>query len=38
VATVKVKLTKKGKYNVAVKFAGDDTYKTISKKIKLILK
>jgi hypothetical protein len=38
VATVKVKLTKKGKYNVAVKFAGDDTCKTISKKIKLILK
>ena len=38
VATVKVKLTKKGKYNVAVKFAGDNTYNAISKKVKLILK
>ena len=38
VATVKVKLTKKGKHTVAVKFAGDDTYKAVSTKIKLVLK
>ena len=38
VATVKVKLTKKGKYTFTAKFAGDNTYKAISKKAKLILK
>lgn len=38
VATVKVKLTKKGKYTFTAKFAGDDTYKAASKKAKLILK
>ena len=38
VATVKVKLAKKGKYSVAVKFAGDNTYSAISKKTKLIIK
>jgi hypothetical protein len=38
VATVKVKLTKKGKYTFTAKFAGDDTYNAISKKAKLILK
>lgn len=38
VATVKVKLTKRGTYKVTAKFAGDDTYKAISKKGTLILK
>ena len=38
VATVKVKLTKKGKYTFTAKFAGDDTYNAVSKKAKLILK
>ena len=38
VATVKVKLTKKGKYTFTAKFAGDDTYKSVSKKAKLVLK
>ena len=38
VATVKVKLTKKGTYKVTAKFAGDDTYKAVSKTGKLILK
>ena len=38
IATVKVKLTKKGKYTFTAKFAGDNTYKAISKKAKLTLK
>ena len=38
VATIKVKLTKKGTYKVTAKFAGDATYKAISKTGKLILK
>ena len=38
VATVKVKLTKKGKYTATAKFAGDDTYKAISKKAKITVK
>lgn len=38
VATVKVKLKKKGTYKFTAKFAGDDTYNTISKKAKLVLK
>jgi hypothetical protein len=38
VATVKVKLTKKGKYTFTAKFAGDDTYNAVSKKAKLVLK
>ena len=38
VATVKVKLTKKGTYKFTAKFAGDDTYNAISKKSKLILR
>lgn len=38
VATVKVKLTKKGKYTFTAKFAGDSTYKAINKSAKLILK
>ena len=38
VATVNVKLTKKGTYTFTAKFAGDNTYKAISKSAKLILK
>ena len=38
VATVKVKLSKKGKYTAVAKFAGDNTYKAISKKAKIIVK
>ena len=38
IATVKVKLTKKGKYTVVAKFAGDSTYKAISKKAKITIK
>jgi hypothetical protein len=38
VATVKVKLTKKGKYTFTAKFAGDDTYNAVSKKAKLTIK
>ena len=38
VATFKVKLTKKGKYTATAKFAGDTTYKAITKKAKITLK
>ena len=38
IATVKVKLTKKGKYTATAKFAGDNTYKAISKKAKITVK
>ncbi|MBQ2652765.1 MAG: Ig-like domain-containing protein [Methanobrevibacter sp.] len=38
VATVNVKLTKKGKYTFTAKFAGDNTYKALSKNGKLTLK
>lgn len=38
VATVKVKLTKKGTYTFSAKFAGDNTYKAITKKAKLVIK
>ncbi len=38
VATIKVKLNKKGTFKVTAKFAGDSTYKAISKSGKLILK
>ena len=38
VATVKVKITKKGKYTFTAKFAGDNTYKALSKKGKLTIK
>jgi uncharacterized protein YjbI with pentapeptide repeats len=38
IATVKVKLTKKGKYTATAKFAGDSTYKAISKKAKITIK
>ena len=32
VATIKVKVSKKGKFTATAKFAGDNTYKAISKK------
>ena len=38
IATVKVKLTKKGKYTAIAKFAGDNTYKAISKKAVITIK
>ena len=38
VAAVKVKLTKKGKYTFKASYAGDDTYKAVTKKAKLVLK
>ena len=38
IATVKVKLTKKGKYTAVAKFAGDTTYKAISKKATITVK
>lgn len=38
VATVKVKLTKKGTYKFTAKFAGDSIYKPVSKQVKLTLK
>lgn len=38
VATVNVKLTKKGTYSFTAKFAGDSTYKAVSKSSKLVLK
>lgn len=38
VATVSLKLTKKGKYTATAKFAGDTTYKAITKKAKITLK
>ena len=38
IATVKIKLTKKGKFTCKIKFAGDRTYSAISKKIKVIIK
>ena len=38
VATFKVKLTKKGKYTATAKFAGDTSYKALSKKAKITVK
>ncbi|WP_405290930.1 Ig-like domain-containing protein [Methanobrevibacter sp.] len=38
VATAKVKLTTKGKFTFTAKFAGDSTYKALSKKGKLTIK
>ena len=38
VATIKVKLNKKGTFKVTAKFAGDNIYKAVSKAGKLILK
>lgn len=37
VATIKVKFTQKGSHVMTAKFAGDNTYNAISKKVKLIL-
>ena len=38
VAKFSIKLTKKGKYSAAIKFAGDNTYKASNKKISIIIK
>lgn len=38
IASVKVSLNKKGTYSFTVKFAGDSTFKTVSKKGKLTIK
>ena len=38
IATVKVKLTKKGTYKFTVKYSGDKTYSAISKKSKVVIK
>ena len=38
VATVKVKLTKKGTYKYTAKFAGDSAYKGVSKTNKIKVK
>ncbi|WP_297979705.1 hypothetical protein [uncultured Methanobrevibacter sp.] len=38
IATVKISLNKKGTYGFTVKFDGDDCYKAITKKAKLIIK
>ena len=38
VAKFTIKLTKKGKYTAKIKFAGDKTYKSASKSIKITIK
>lgn len=38
IAAVKLKLNRKGKYICRIRFAGDRTYKAISKKVKVIVK
>lgn len=38
VATIKVKVTKKGKFNAVVKFAGDSAYKAASKTVRFTVK
>ena len=38
VASIKVKVTKKGKFTATAKFAGDNTYKGITKKAKFTVK
>jgi hypothetical protein len=38
VATIKVKVTKKGKYDAVVKFAGDSAYKSASKTVRFTVK
>ena len=38
VASIKVKVAKKGKFTATAKFAGDNTYKKISKKAKITVK
>ncbi|MBO6122914.1 MAG: hypothetical protein J6P09_03630 [Methanobrevibacter sp.] len=37
-ATIKIKLTKKGTYKYTAKFAGDSAYKAVSKSNKIIVK
>ncbi len=37
-AVFKIKLTKKGNFNATVKFAGNDYYKAVSKKVKITVK
>ena len=36
--TFKIKITKKGKYQATIKFAGDNTYNSASKKVKITIK
>ena len=38
IATIKLKVAKKGKFKAVVKFAGDSTYNAVTKKIKLTVK
>ena len=38
VASIKVKVTKKGKFTATAKFAGDNTYKGITKKARFTVK
>ncbi len=38
IATIKIKLTKKGTYKYTAKFAGDSAYKAVSKSNKIIVK
>lgn len=38
VATIKVKVTKKGKFNAVIKFAGDSAYKAASKTVRFTVK
>ena len=38
VATFKIKLTKKGKFNAVYKFAGNSNFKSATKKVKIIIK
>ena len=38
VATIKVKVTKKGKFTATVKFAGDSAYKAATKSVKFTVK
>ena len=38
IATVKIKLTKKGTFKYTAKFAGDNVYKAISKSNKVVIK
>ena len=38
IAKFTIKLTKKGKYTAKIKFAGDKTYKSAKKSIKITIK
>ena len=37
-ATFSLKITKKGKFNASIKFAGDKTYEESSKSVKITIK